>query len=130
MVIMVMLIAVAMVSCGAPEIVEPITVEDGAVIGEGAVEFTVEITDVDANPVKVTVKTDEETVGVALEALGLISGEQTQYGLYVKTVNGITYDYDIDGKYWAFYVDGQYAVTGVDQTEITSGISYAFKIEK
>ena len=49
---------------------------------------------------------------------------------YVKTVNGITADYDADGVYWAFYVNGEYAVSGVDSTPIAEGESYSFKVEK
>ena len=37
--------------------------------------------------------------------------------------------YDKDGKYWAFYIDGEYAPTGVDKTEIKNGCSYMFKAE-
>ena len=59
----------------------------------------------------------------------LIAGEDSEYGLYVKTVNGVTVDYDTDGKYWAFYVDGEYAATGVDSTDITAGATYTFKAE-
>ena len=62
--------------------------------------------------------------------LGLISGEESEFGLYVKTVSGVTVDYDKDGAYWAFYVDGDYATTGVDGTEITAGATYSFKVEK
>ena len=62
-------------------------------------------------------------------SLGLIAGEDSEYGLYVKTVNGVTVDYDQDGKYWAFYVDGEYAATGVDSTDITTGATYTFKAE-
>ena len=69
------------------------------------------------------------TVGAALLSLGLIAGEDSDYGLYVKTVNGVTVDYDTDGKYWAFYVDGEYAATGVDSTDITAGATYTFKAE-
>ena len=69
------------------------------------------------------------TVGAALLSLGLIAGEDSDYGLYVKTVNGVTVDYDADGKYWAFYVDGEYAATGVDSTDITAGATYTFKAE-
>ena len=61
--------------------------------------------------------------------INLIAGEQGDYGLYVKTVNGITVDFDKDGKYWAFYVGGEYAMSGVDSTEITAGSTYAFKVE-
>ena len=59
----------------------------------------------------------------------MIAGDESEYGLYVKTVNGITADYDKDGVYWAFYVNGEYAQTGVDSTSITEGDSYSFKVE-
>ena len=75
------------------------------------------------------IHTDKENVGEALEELGVIAGEESDYGLYVKTVNGETVDYDQDGKYCAFYVNGEYAMTSVDATEITEGDSYAFKVE-
>ena len=68
-------------------------------------------------------------LGAALLSLGLIAGEDSEYGLYVKTVNDVTVDYDQDGKYWAFYVDGEYAATGVDSTDITAGATYTFKAE-
>ena len=119
----------AMAACGAPEEIEFITVTNGDVIGEGGTEFVLEIVDVDAEPVVITVKTDEETVGGALSALGLIAGEESQFGLYIKTVNGITYDYDKDGKYWGFYIDGTYAVESADLTEITAGSTYTLKAE-
>ena len=68
-------------------------------------------------------------MGEALIEEELIAGEEGPYGLYVKTVNGITLDYDKDGKYWSFYVGEDYAITGVDQTEITDGAVYSFKAE-
>ena len=40
------------------------------------------------------------------------------------TINGITADYDVDQTYWAFNIGGEYAMTGVDQTEITEGTVY------
>ena len=48
----------------------------------------------------------------------------------MKTVNGITVDYEEDGAYWAFYIGDEYATTGVDATDIEEGASYSFKIEK
>ena len=68
----------------------------------------------------------EKAVPVLLE---LIAGDESEYGLYVKMVNGITADYDADGVYWAFYINGEYAATGVDSTPITEGESYSFKVE-
>ena len=105
-------------------------VQDGATVGEGTKTFAVEVTDSEGATVKFTVKTDEDTVGAALLALGIIAGEDSQYGLYVKTVNGITADYDKDQTWWAFYVDGVSAAAGVDATDITEGSTYGFKVEK
>lgn len=99
------------------------------VIGKGETSFNLTVTDADGNETEFTVNTDRKTVGDALIELDFISGDEGQYGLYVKTVNGITFDYDKDGKYWAFYVDGEYAMAGVDTTEIDENATYAFKVE-
>jgi len=69
-------------------------------------------------------------LGAALSELGLIDGEEGEYGLYVKTVNGKTADYDTDGMYWALYINDEYAQSGVDTVEIKEGDSYSFKMEK
>ena len=103
---------------------------DGSVIGEGSTEFTVTVVDQDGSETRLEIHTDQKTVGAALSEPGLIDGDESEYGLYVKTVNGITADYDKDGVYWAFYINDEYAQTGVDETDITEGASYSFKIEK
>lgn len=99
-------------------------------MGEGNTEFTFTVVNSDGASTVFKVKTDEQYVGTALVNLGLIEGEDGDYGLYVKTVNGEYHDYDTDGSYWAFYVDGQYATSGVDTTETVSGASYEFRAEK
>ncbi len=100
------------------------------VLGEGKTEFTFTVVDKDGNETQFEIHTDKETVGEALLELDLIAGDEGEYGLYVKTVNGITADYDVDQTYWAFYVNDEYAQTGVDSTTITAGDSYSFKVEK
>lgn len=102
---------------------------EGGVLGEGSTKFTFTVVDKDGTETQFEIHTDKETVGEALLELDLIAGEESEYGLFVKTVNGITADYDTDGVYWAFYVDGEYAVTGVDATAVTEGAGYAFKVE-
>ncbi len=92
-------------------------------LGDGAKTVKVEVKAED-KAVVFTVKTDAETVGAALLDEKLIAGEDSTYGLYVKTVNGITADYDTDKAYWAFYVDGQYAMSGVDTTTIDESVVY------
>ena len=92
-------------------------------LGEGAKTLVVEVF-AEEKGVTFTINTDEDTVGAALLELGLISGEAGQYGLYVKKVNGIVADFDQDQSYWAFYINGEYAMTGVDGTEIEEGAVY------
>lgn len=105
-------------------------VADGATVGEGKTAFTVEIVQLDGTSITFTVNTDKATVGEALLELGIVAGDDTEYGLYVKTVNGVTLDFDTDGAYWAFYINGEYAMTGVDATNIEAGATYALKAEK
>ena len=102
---------------------------EAAVLGEGATVFTVVTADLDGVETTWEIRTDASTVGEALLAVELIAGEDGPYGLYIKTVNGITLDYDTDGKYWAFYIDGEYGLTGVDSTEIDPAAVYSFKPE-
>lgn len=106
------------------------TVADGATVGKGATAFTVEVAQLDGTSITFTVNTDKVTVGEALLELGIVAGDDTEYGLYVKTVNGVTLDFDTDGAYWAFYINGEYAMTGVDATNIEAGATYALKAEK
>ncbi len=98
--------------------------------GEGRTKFSFSVTDKDGNTTDFEINTDKTIVGDALEELQLIEGDESEYGLFVKKVNGITADFDVDKTYWAFYVNGAYASSGVDTTEIKEGESYAFKVEK
>ena len=98
-------------------------------IGEGNTEFAFEVVLEDGTTTLYNVHTDEKTVGAALLGVNLIAGDDSEYGLYVKTVDGVTADYDKDGTYWAFYIDGEYASTGVDSTDVVPGSTYSFKVE-
>lgn len=126
------LMLLSLVGCnsGAGQTAGNKVIENGATIGEGEKSFVTEVVDADGNTVKFTVQTNEKTVGEALQKLGVIDGEEGDYGLYIKTVNGITADYNKDGVYWAFYVDGEYAMTGADMTDVVDGTVYTFRVEK
>lgn len=95
-------------------------------LGEGDRQFYFTVTFPDGTVKAYDIATNETTVGAALAALDLAQGEQTQYGLFVKTIGGVRADYDLDHAYWAFYIDGEYAMTGVDGADITDGSVYAF----
>ena len=130
--LLIMTMAVSAIACGKKEeaSTETKVYEDGAVIGEGNTVFELTIVNGDGKEITVEVHTDKEIVGEALTDTGILAGEEGPYGLYVKTVNGDTYDYEKDGKYWAFYINGEYGMTGVDVTEIVENDTYALKAEE
>ena len=99
-------------------------------VGEGDTEFAFKVTDKDGNVTEFTVCTDKTIVGEALLDAKLIEGEDSEYGLYVKKVNGILADYDVDKTYWGFFIDGEYAMSGVDSTTIEKGKTYEFRVSK
>ncbi len=107
-----------------PEFWKNATYTKDTELGEGSKTFMFKV-DAEGYAITFTIHTDAETVGSALLALGLIAGEDSQYGLYVKTVNGMFADYNVDQTYWAFYENGEYA-NGVDATNVTEGSTYSF----
>ena len=130
--LLIMTMAVSAIACGKKEeaSTETKVYEDGAVIGEGDTVFELTVVNGEGKEVTLDVHTDKKIVGEALTDTGILAGEEGPYGLYVKTVNGDTYDYEKDGKYWAFYINGEYGMTGVDVTEIVENDTYALKAEE
>ena len=135
---LIMAMASTAVGCNAkdngenqPQAEAQATVEtENTVLGEGQTKFAFVVVDKDGNETNFEIHTNKATVGEALLELELIAGETSEYGLYVKTVNGITADYDVDQTYWAFYVNDEYAMSGADTTAIEEGATYSFKVEK
>ena len=86
------------------------------------ITITLEVVGPDGTSKEFVIKTDpENNLCKALEAESLIAGEEGPYGLYVKVVDGITADYDVDQSWWGLYKDGEMLMTGVDTTPIADG---------
>ena len=122
-------LALVMTGCGSKE--EPAAPAEAAPadvkeLGQGATTFDFTVEDLDGTKTQFKIHTDEKTVGAALIAVDLLRGEDGPYGLYVHEVNGIRAVYEEDGSYWAFYVNGEYGMTGVDMTDIEPDTAYAF----
>ena len=107
---------------------ENATYTEDAEFGEGAKTVKVEVK-VEEQMITFTIKTDKKTVGEALIENELISGDEGAYGLYVKKVNGILADYDVDKTYWGFYKNGEMMMVGVSQAEFADGESYELVLE-
>lgn len=92
----------------------------------GGKQITIEVIDDAQASTMYEVSTDAEYLGDAIrETEGLdVEGTESEYGLMVDTVNGVVADYNENGAYWAFYVDGEYCMYGMDQQPIEDGQAY------
>ncbi len=127
-----LIFVVCLVSCNDAEntgVWENATYVEDTEFGDGAKTLIVEVKAEDQT-VTFTINTDKKTVGEALFEHNLIDGDEGDYGLYVKVVNGITADFDKNQRYWAFYIDGEVAMSGVDNTEIKEGVIYRLEYSK
>lgn len=98
---------------------------------QGHKSITIEVIDNTRNSTLYEVHTDAEYLRQAMEeAKGLeFSGTESEYGLMVETVNGVTPDYSVDGAYWSFYVNGDYCNYGVDSQPVEDGDAFVIKYE-
>ncbi len=92
----------------------------------GAKQITIEVIDDTQASTVYEVSTDAEYLGDAIRETKdlVVGGTEGEYGLMVDTVNGIVADYNADGAYWAFYVDGEYCMYGMDEQPIEDGQAY------
>lgn len=130
---LVCIFALTLAGCGAKVektgLWENATYLEDTILGNGEKTLTVKVKAEDKE-ITFTVKTDKLTVGDALAEHSVIEGEPGAYGLYIKKVNGITADYDTDMAYWAFYENGEYAMSGVDATNINESTVYSLEYTK
>lgn len=89
--------------------------------------YTLTVVDAAGNETVHELQTDEEMLGAALLNEGLIEGDDSEYGLFVNTVDGITAN-DDNQEWWCLTIDGETAMTGVDSTPVEDGGKYEFTL--
>lgn len=90
---------------------------------DGEKTITVTVVHKDGSEKVFEVTTTEVKLAPALKAEGILPAEDGADGMY-NTVDGETADWDTDQSYWGFYIDGEYAVNGMNDTNITDGAQY------
>ena len=89
-------------------------------LGNGKKKVEVKVT-AGEKSVTFTLNTDKENLADALLEHSLVEGEDGQYGLYIKKVNGILADYDVDQTYWSLCQNGEALMSGASDTKIVGG---------
>ncbi|MDO4812048.1 MAG: DUF4430 domain-containing protein [Eubacteriales bacterium] len=94
---------------------------------QGSKTITVNIDHLEGEDKTYTIYTDEEYLRGALEQENLIEGTESEYGLYVLTVDGETAD-ETEMQWWGYDVNGTLAEYGVDGQVVTDGDVYDFAL--
>lgn len=98
---------------------------------KGNKDITVTVVDQEGKEQYYQVKTDARYLRQALEEIdGLkLEGTEGDYGIYVDAVNGIRADYEKDGAYWAFYVNGEYCNYAIEEQPVYDRDAFVIKYE-
>ena len=101
----------------------------GAKPQAGAKEITIEVINSADESTVYELNTDAEYLRQAMdEAEGLTyDGTEGEYGLMISTVNGEVADYNVDGSYWSFYVNGEYCNYGIDTQPVADGDAFVIE---
>ena len=96
---------------------------------EGSKTISISITHKNGTEKKFTLHTDAQYLLDAIKEYDedLLQGEQGQYGLYIKTIDGYTCN-ETAQEWWGYTKKGEYVETGVELTPIYDGDSYEFKL--
>ncbi len=122
-----MLLSVCVFTVSCKDNDEKMLYTEDTTLGTGAKTIIFNVEHMDGTKIKFTIKTDKAILSDALLEHKLIEGDEGQFGIYVKKVNGITQDYSINKSYWSLYIGDEYASTGAYSTEIIDGGEYTFK---
>ena len=125
-VVLALMMVLGLSACGKKEAVnlwDNAKWTEDATLGEGSKTVQVEI-EMEEKSITLTIASDKALLGDILLDHEVIEGEMGAYGMYIKSVNGVQADYDVDQAYWAVYQDGEYLMTGVDSTEVSDGAHY------
>lgn len=101
---------------------------------EGSKNITIEVVNSENESELYELKTDAEFLEQAMDEAkdqGLTyEANEGPYGLEVSKVNGERAVFELDGAYWAFYVNGEYCNYGISQQPVEDGDAFEIVYEK
>lgn len=97
---------------------------------EGTKAITIEVIDNEQKSTVYELNTDaqylREAMDEAAEKGFTYSGSESEYGIMLESINGVTADYNADGAYWSIFVNGEYGNYGADTQVVTDGDAFQF----
>lgn len=97
----------------------------------GSKEITVTVVNDQGEEKNYRLRTDASYLSQALEEIeGLsVEGEEGDYGMYVRAVNGLEAVYERDQAYWAFYVNGEYCNYAIEEQPVYDKDAFEIRYE-
>lgn len=96
---------------------------------EGAKAITIQVVDDAQKLTEYSIRTDAEYLIDAMKDTPKLtfSGYESQYGITLTAINGITADWEKDNAYWCVYVNGEMGNYGVSTQPVTDGDTFRFE---
>lgn len=91
---------------------------------DGSKEITVTVVHKDGSEKRFTIETDAEYLDEALLSEDLITGEMSEYGLIIHTVDGEEADWDTDQGWWQIFEGEEAATLGASSIVLRDGDSF------
>lgn len=95
---------------------------------QGDKTITVTVVHKDAVEKDFEINTDAEMLRGALDQIELVQGEESEYGLFILTVDGYTADSTAQ-EWWCVTKGGEDVYTGVESTPIYDGDQYEITLK-
>ena len=92
---------------------------------QGSKTITVTVTHKNGDTNEFIIHTDAEYLRGALEEKDLVQGEESQYGLYILTVDSETVD-ETNQEWWGYTQDSEDVFYGIDSCPIEDGDHFEF----
>jgi predicted small lipoprotein YifL len=127
--LMAAIMAVSLAACAKPAPTEKPTeagIPAKQEVGTGSKTITLKVTDAEKKDYEITIHTDKKTVGEALTENKLADISDG----FLTAILGMEASWEKDKAYWAFYINGEFAMTGVNETDAENGQNYALVYTK
>lgn len=101
---------------------------------EGTKAYTLTVVDDQGAEKSYSGKTDAEFLSGLMDELKeggdfTYEASESDYGLFIESVNGLEANYDLYGSYWAIYVNGEYGMYGADSQPVADSDSFSLVYE-
>lgn len=99
-------------------------VSDREKVSEGKKNIIVYVVDDKGERSVYHIETECKYLRGAIEKELNLEGDESEFGLYVKKVNGVLADFEKNGAYWSFSKNGELLMTGIDTAIISDGDTF------